>query len=225
MASVDGAGVGHARARRQLDREQQCGCCPRPAGSPRAADRSCRSRPAKISKPQRHRLVVVRDRPAHEPGVGAAASSPPCPRDVWYAHEVGGQQRRDEPRHQQREEHREGDDQAELLEVLPGDAAHEAHRHEHGDDGQGDGDDGEADLVGGLQRGAIGRLAHAHVAHDVLDLDDGVVDQDAGDDGDGEQADEVEREAGCVDRPECRDDGQRQRDGGDQRRAPDRAGR
>ena len=27
-------------------------------------------------------------------------------------------------------------DQAELLEVLPGDAAHEAHGHEHGDDGQ-----------------------------------------------------------------------------------------
>ena len=44
----------------------------------------------------------------------------------------------------------------------------------------GDRDDGEADLVGGLERGAIGRFAHPHVAHDVLDLDDGVVDQDAG---------------------------------------------
>ncbi len=125
-----------------------------------------------------------------------------------------------EPRHQQREEHGERDHQAELLEVLAGDAAHEAHRHEHGDDGQRDGDDGQADLVGGLQRRAIGALAHAHVAHDVLDLDDRVVDQDAGDDGDGEQADEVEREARRIERPERRNDRQRQRDGRDQRRAP-----
>ncbi len=131
------------------------------------------------------------------------------------AHEVGGEQRRDEARHQQREEHGEGDHQAELLEVLPGDAAHEAHRHEHGDDGQRDGDDGEADLVGGFQRRAIGALAHAHVAHDVLDLDDGVVHQDAGDDGDGEQADEVEREARGIERPERRNDGERQGDGRD----------
>ena len=65
----------------------------------------------------------------------------------------------------------------------------------------GDGDDGEADLVGGLEGGAVGALAHAHVAHDVLDLDDGVVDQDARDDGDGEQADEIEREARDVHAP------------------------
>ena len=117
-------------------------------------------------------------------------------------------------------EHGDGDGQAELLEVLPGDAAHEADRREHGDDGERDGDDREADLVGGLERGAVGRFAHPHVADDVLDLDDGVVDQDAGDEGDGEQADEVEREAHRVHRPEGRDDRQRQGDGGDQRGAP-----
>ena len=43
-----------------------------------------------------------------------------------------------------------------------------------------DRDDREADLVGRLERGAVGRLAHPHVPDDVLDLDDGVVDQDAG---------------------------------------------
>src|SRR5262249_11353740 len=67
---------------------------------------------------------------------------------------------------------------------------------------------------------AIGRLAHAHVAHDVLDLDDGVIHQYAGDDGDGQQTDEVQREAGRVDGPEGGDDRQRQGDGGNQRRAP-----
>ncbi len=65
------------------------------------------------------------------------------------------------------------------LKVLPRDAAHEAHRYEHGDDRHRDGDHGEADLVGCLQRRAVGALAHAHVADDVLDLHDGVVHQDA----------------------------------------------
>ena len=157
-------------------------------------------------------------RPADEAGVGA--DDPAFLVLVFGgAHEVGGQQRRDEARDEQREEHGEGDRQAELLEVLTGDAAHEADRREDGDDGDGDGDDGEADLVGGLERGAVGGLAHAHVAHDVLDLDDGVVDEDAGDDGDGEQGDEVEREAGSAHGPECRDDRQRQGDGGNDRRA------
>ena len=69
-----------------------------------------------------------------------------------------------------------------------------------------DGDHRQANLVSGFERSAVGRFAHAHVAHDVLDLDDGVVDQDAGDDGDGEQADEVKGEAGGIDGPEGRDD-------------------
>ena len=73
------------------------------------------------------------------------------------------------------------DGQAELPEILTGDAAHEAHRREHRDDGHGDRNHGEADLVRGLQRRPIGGFAHVHVAHDVLDLDDGIVDQDAGD--------------------------------------------
>ena len=129
--------------------------------------------------------------------------------------EVGGQHRRDEARGQQREEHLHRHRDAELLEELPGDAGHEARRREDRDDGQADRDHGEADFVGGLQRGAIGRLAHPHVAHDVLDLDDGVVDQNTGRQRDGEKADEVQREAENVHRPERREDRQRQRDRGD----------
>ncbi len=181
------------RARRQLDRQQQAaavlGRQEARGQQVEAADRAGEDR-----QPQRHRRVVVPHRPAHEARIGAQHPAF-LVLVARGAQEVGREHRRDEARHQQREQHGEGHHQAELLEVLAGDAAHEAHRHEHGDDGEGDGDDGEADLVGGLQRGAVGRFAHAHVAHDVLDLDDGVVDQDAGDDGDGEQADEVEREA------------------------------
>ncbi|MHC2689003.1 NTP pyrophosphatase (non-canonical NTP hydrolase) [Bradyrhizobium liaoningense] len=75
------------------------------------------------------------------------------------------------------------------------------------------------DLVGGLQRGAVGRLAHVHVPDDVLDLDDGIVDENAGRQRDGEKADEVQREAEQVHRPERREDRQRQRDRGDDGRA------
>jgi len=40
---------------------------------------------------------------------------------------------------------------------------------------QADRDHGEADFVGSLQCRAIGRFAHPHVAHDILDLDDSIV--------------------------------------------------
>ena len=136
------------------------------------------------------------------------------------AHEIGGEHRRDKTRDEKREQHRRRDRDAELLEVLAGDAAHEAHRREHRDDREGDGDHRKADLVGRLERGAVGRLAHAHVADDVLDLDDGVVDQDAGDERDREQADEVEREAERVHGPEGRKHRERDGDRRDQGRAP-----
>ena len=129
--------------------------------------------------------------------------------------EVGGQHRRDEARGQQREEHLHRYRDAELLEELPGDTGHETGGCEDRDDGQADRDHRQSDFVGGFQCGAIGRLAHPHVTHDVLDLDDGVVDQNTGRKRDGEKADEVQRESENVHRPECRENRQRQRDRGD----------
>ena len=58
------------------------------------------------------------------------------------------------------------------------------------------------------------------MALDVLDLDDGVVDENAGDERDREKADEIEREAHQVHRPEGGDGRQRQGDRGDGRGAP-----
>ena len=63
----------------------------------------------------------------------------------------------------------------------PGDAAHERDRDEHGADRERGRDDGETDLDGGIHRRFLRLLAHAQVAHDVLDLDDRIVDQDADD--------------------------------------------
>jgi hypothetical protein len=56
-------------------------------------------------------------------------------------------------------------------------------------------------------------LAHAKVAHDVLDLDDGVVHQDADHQRHGQQSDHVDGEAQIVHADEGGDDGQRQRRG------------
>ena len=58
------------------------------------------------------------------------------------------------------------------------------------------------------------------MAHDVLDLDDGVVDQDAHYQGQSEQGDDVERKAQILHAHEGRDHRQRQGDGGNERGAP-----
>ena len=73
------------------------------------------------------------------------------------------------------------DGEAERLEELAGNAGHQRDRQEHRDDRHGRCKHREADFVGSVERGLIGGFAHAHVAHDILDLDDGIVDQDAGD--------------------------------------------
>ena len=56
--------------------------------------------------------------------------------------------------------------------------------------------DREGDLARAVERGAMRRLAELHVADDVLDHHDGVVDDEAGADGQRHQRQIVEREAG-----------------------------
>jgi len=68
---------------------------------------------------------------------------------------------------------------AKLAEDAPDDSTHQQHGDEHRDQGEGDGDDGEAYFRRSLER----RLERAHaafdVADDVLQHDDGVVDHEA----------------------------------------------
>ena len=52
-----------------------------------------------------------------------------------------------------------------------------ADRQEDCDDRHGGGQHRKADLVGSIERGLVSGFAHAHVANDVLDLDDRIVDQ------------------------------------------------
>ena len=78
-----------------------------------------------------------------------------------------------------------------MAEVLADHAAGEADGQEDGDDGAGDGDDGKADGVGGVYGGLVGPFAEHEVFVDVFDFDDGVVHQDADDEGQAEQGDAV----------------------------------
>ena len=206
-------GVGELRARRQLQPE------PRARGILRRQEalrqqRQAPDRRHEDADADQHGDVVVPHRPGDHAVIGVEHHAGRRIVVVVMLHEIGRQHRRDEARGEQREEylHRHGD--AELLEELARDARHEARGREDRDDGERDRDHRQPDLVGGIDRGLVGRFAHPHVAHDVLDLDDGVVDQDAGRQRDGEERDQVQREAEDVHRPEGGEDRQRQRNRG-----------
>ena len=184
MASVCGQG----RARRQFDRE---------AGAAHVArGRELERHPGatrKIAAEEQRRadgedLPAVLQAPAQRLQI-AAHPERILVLVLVVLEQIGGHQRRQRPRHDQREGHGDAGRQGEGLEELADDARHEADRREDGDDGRGGGDDGQADLVGGLHRGVVGRLAVPHVADDVLDLDDGVIDQDADGQRQGQQGD------------------------------------
>ena len=139
---------------------------------------------------------------------------------VFGGHQIGGHHRRDQARDQQRKQHGDGHGQAELSEILPGDARHERHRHKHRDDGEGGGDDGQADFIGGLNRGAVRGFAHADMSGDIFYLDDRVIHQDARGQRDRQERNKVQRKSQHVHHPERGHGRQWQGDGGDQRGAP-----
>ena len=207
-------GEGELRPRRQFHREQRARGVLRRQEALRQ-QRDAPDRGGENAEADQYGNEIMVDRPGDEFDVGVHGAARGRIVMLMMLEEIGRQHRGDEAGGEQREEHLHRHRDAELLEELPGDARHEARRREDRDDGERDRDHREADFVGGLQRRAIGRFAHPHVTHDVLDLDDGVVDQNAGRQRDGEEADEVQRKSQDVHRPERREDRQRQRDGGD----------
>src|SRR5205814_8293879 len=97
--------------------------------------------------------------------------------------------------HQQADHDRHGGGEAELVEEAAGDRGHERHRHEDDDQRQRGGHDRQADVGGGL----AGGLERPHLLlldepEDVLQHDDGVVDDDADHEHQGQHRHAVERE-------------------------------
>ena len=130
-------------------------------------------------------------------------------------HEIGCHHGRERTRHDQRGKNGQRSRPAELFEELAGDTGHERGGQEHGDQREGRGDHRQADFVGRLHGRLVRRLAHAHVAHDVLHLHDGVVHQNTDHQRHGQQGHHVDGEAQVVHADESRDRRQRQGHGRD----------
>ena len=136
------------------------------------------------------------------------------------AEELGGHHGGEGERDDGRDEDGDGERDGELAEEAADDIAHEEQGDEHGDERDGEREDGEADLLGALERGVERRVAFFEVARDVLDHDDGVVDDEAGRNGEGHQAKIVEAVAEQIHDAEGADDRKRDGDGGDDGRLP-----
>lgn len=92
-----------------------------------------------------------------------------------------------------RRRHRDGD--GELLEKLPGNAADEGGRHEHGAKHQCDRDQRATDLGHGQQSCLAPALPFGEMPLDILHHDDGIIDHDADRKHEAEQREIVDREA------------------------------
>ncbi len=130
------------------------------------------------------------------------------------------QRRREHDRDQHRQRHRRDDGRRELPIDDAGRAGHEGHRHEHRRQHQADADQRAGDLVHRLARRFERRQALlAHQALDVLDHDDGVVDQQADRQHHREHRQHVDREAERGEHAERAEQHHRHGDGRDQRGA------
>jgi len=116
--------------------------------------------------------------------------------------EEGAHHGRERQRQQRRDADGDGERDGELAEEAPDDAAHEEQRDQHGDQRDRERDDGEADLLRALERRLERPLTSLDVAGDVLDHHDGVVDHEAGRDGEGHQRQVVQAVAAEVHQPE-----------------------
>ena len=108
----------------------------------------------------------------------------------------GAERRRQDDRHQHRQQHGRGDGDGELAVDDADRAAEEGHGNEHRGQHQRDADQRAGDLAHGfLRRLAWRQSLLAHDALDVLDHDDGVVDQKADRQHHGEHGQHVDRVA------------------------------
>ena len=122
--------------------------------------------------------------------------------------------------HEGREADRDGNRQSELPVEDARHAAEEGNRHEDGREDDSDGDDWSLDFIHGALRRIDRRQALFHVLLDVLDDDDGIVDDEADGKDHREECQCVDREVEHDERAERTNQGDRHREQRDDRRAP-----
>ncbi len=147
-----------------------------------------------------------------------AARQAPGGRFMRLREQACAHHRRQGQRHQRRDGDRDRHGDGEFLEHAPDHPAHQQQRNEHRHQGDGDREDGEADLTGAIKRGLHRRLAHLDMPGDVLDHDDRVINHEADGDRQPHQRQVVQAVAEQVHHPEGADDRDRHRDGGNDRR-------
>ena len=129
--------------------------------------------------------------------------------------EARAHHRRRGQRDEQRDRHRHRQGDRKFPEQPPDDRAHQQDRQEDRDQRNADRNDGEADFAGPDQRRLHPRRAELHMAGNVLQHDDGVVDDEAGRNRQRHQRQIVEAEAQQIHRAERADDRHRHGDAGD----------
>ena len=132
---------------------------------------------------------------------------------------VGGKHRRQCIGADRREDDGAGDGQPELLEVLPDCLTHAADRHEYRQKGHGCGKDGQHQFLRRIGRGNLRPLAELHVAENIFNKDDGIVDQKTHGQRKAHEGHVIHREIERPHQEEGRDDGHRDGEAADDRRA------
>ena len=118
-------------------------------------------------------------------------------------------------RNHRRCHHGDGQRECELAEHAADQTGHEQERYKDRNQRDRERNHGEANFACAAQRGRERVLAIFHVAHDVLDHDDGIIDHEAGADRQRHERQIIERKAAEPHDAEGRDNRQGQRDAGD----------
>ena len=130
------------------------------------------------------------------------------------------ERRRQRQGHEGREADRDGNRQSELPVEDTRHATEEGNRHEDGREDDGDGDDWSLDFIHGALRRIDRRQALFHVLFDILDDDDSIIDDEADGEDHREERQCVDREVEHDERAERTDQGNRNGEQRDDRRAP-----
>ena len=167
-----------------------------------------------------HRAAAdAEDAPGDEGPHPFAPGDQSAPAPFAAAEDLVGQAGDDGDGHDQAEHHRAGDGDGDVAEELAGLVLDEDDGQEDGHRGQGAGQERPPDLRGPVQGRAHPGLPHLLVAEDVLEGDDGVVDDHAHGEAHPRQADDVDVAAQEPHGQEGADDRDRDRRGDDRHRA------
>ncbi len=135
------------------------------------------------------------------------------------AQQVGAHHGRGGERDDHGNENGGGQSDGKFAEETADDAAHQKKRNEDGDERNADGEDGEADLLCAVEGGGEGVHAGFEMAGDVFHDHDGVIDDEAGGDGERHQREIVEAVAAEIHDREGADERDGHGDGRDERGA------